>query len=93
MPNIKISISLPENMLACLKLRKLQDGIPVSTQIQRAIEADILTRVAAKHDTLEQCREYAHTRGVPPGLNVVGADEAYTAACKIIRDTPVPEVT
>ena len=38
--------------------------------------------------TLEQCKEYAHTRGVPSGLNVVDADEVYTAACKIIRDMP-----
>lgn len=86
----RITVSIPHDLYLYLAKRRKQDGVPISTQVRMAIEADILTRVAAKHDTLEQCREYAHTRGVPPGLNVVGADEAYTAACQIIRDTPIP---
>lgn len=40
----RIGISLPADMLEYLLGRKRQDGIPVSTQIQRAIENDILER-------------------------------------------------
>ena len=40
----RIGISLPADMLEYLLDRKRQDGIPVSVQIQRAIENDIMDR-------------------------------------------------
>ena len=40
----RIGISLPADMLEYLLDRKRQDGIPVSVQIQRAIENDITDR-------------------------------------------------
>jgi hypothetical protein len=46
----RIGISLPADMLEYLLQRKRQEGIPVSAQIQRAIEADIMDRAAARHD-------------------------------------------
>ena len=65
MPNVKISISLPEDMLDILRERKARDGIPISTQVQRAIATDILQRAADKRAparaadqvTLEQCTD------------------------------------
>ena len=47
MPKIKISISVDADMHEYLLQRKRQDGVPVSTQIQRAIENDILDRAKA----------------------------------------------
>ena len=44
MPKIKISISVDADMHEYLLQRKRQDGIPVSVQIQRAIENDIMDR-------------------------------------------------
>ena len=44
MPKIKISISVDADLHEYLLDRKRQDGIPVSVQIQRAIENDILDR-------------------------------------------------
>ena len=47
-PSARIGISLPADMLEYLLQRKRQDGIPVSTQIQRAIENDIIERAEAE---------------------------------------------
>jgi len=47
-PSARIGISLPADMLEYLLQRKRQDGIPVSVQIQRAIENDILDRARAE---------------------------------------------
>ena len=44
----RIGISLPADMLECLLQRKRQDGVPVSTQIQRAVENDIIERAKAE---------------------------------------------
>ena len=46
-PSARIGISLPADMLECLLQRKRQDGIPVSVQIQRAVENDIIKRAEA----------------------------------------------
>ena len=43
----RIGISLPADMLEYLLQRKRQEGIPVSVQIQRAIETDIMDRAEA----------------------------------------------
>ena len=43
-------VSLPTDMWAYLTGRREQTGISVSVQIRRAIEADIMDRVADKHD-------------------------------------------
>jgi len=51
-PSARIGISLPADMLEYLLQRKRQDGIPVSVQIQRAIENDILDRAKAEPPVL-----------------------------------------
>lgn len=53
----RIGISLPADMLEYLLERKRQDGIPVSVQIQRAIESDIMDRAAANAEPLEMTPE------------------------------------
>ena len=45
---VRITLTLPEEMLEVLKERKRQVGIPVNTQIQRDIEAGIMDRAHAQ---------------------------------------------
>jgi len=46
--SIPKGISLPADMWSHLEQRREQEGIPVSTQIQRAVENDIMDRAEAK---------------------------------------------
>ena len=45
---VRITLTLPEEMLEVLKERKRQVGIPVNMQIQRDIENGIMNRAASK---------------------------------------------
>ena len=59
----RITVTVDADMYDLLQERKARDGIPISTQVQRAIAIDILQRAADKRAparaadqvTLEQC--------------------------------------
>lgn len=55
----RINVSLPADMVQYLRIRKNQEGVPISMQVRMAVERDVMDRTAAKHAT-------------PAGIDVLG---------------------